>query len=301
MSAQRPSPQDWALFVFCVACWGSAYAAVRVALQHGATPWLIVALRLGLAAAVLHAALYLQRRRGKAAAPTRGAQGKLALMGALGAAVPFALFSYAQLSASSGLVGLYSAVTPIVVAAVAPFFAQEERLTPARGLGVAMGFAGVAVLMAPSALGAGQASLTAQLAAAAGACCYAANTMIARAGRPIPVLEASAGWTFYGALMAAPLAWATAPAAWPQPEALAAIAFLALFPTALAGVAYFQLIHSSGPLFVSQTNYLMPLWALALGAVMFGESIGVSAIAAFALIVGGLFVAEQGWRRRAAA
>jgi drug/metabolite transporter (DMT)-like permease len=301
MSAARPSPADWALFLFCVATWGSAYAAVRVALTHGATPWLIVALRLGLAAALLHAILHVQRRRGRAPPPTQGVQGKLILLGALGAAIPFALFSHAQLGASSGLVGLYSAVTPIVVAAIAPFFAQEERLTLARGLGVAMGFAGVAVLMGPSAFGAGPASLTAQLAAAAGAMCYAANTMVARAGKQIPVLEASAWWTFYGALMAAPMALLNAPAAMPAPEAFAAIAFLALFPTALAGVAYFALIRSTGPLFVSQTNYLLPLWALALGAAAFGEPIGPGAIVSFALIAAGLFVAQQGWRRPAAA
>jgi len=297
MIAHRPTPLDWALFFFCVATWGSAYAAVHVGLEYGATPWVIVAGRLWAATIILNLLLYVRRAQGKEAPATPGVQIKLALMGVLGAAAPFALFSFAQLEAPSGVVGLYSAVTPILVAAFAPLVAPEDRPTPAKMAGVALGFAGVAVLMGPAALeGIGSASLLAQAAAALGAACYAVNTLVARAGRAIPALEAAAVWTLYGALFATPFAIASAPGAHVEPIAWAAIAFLALFPTALASIAYFYLIRSTGPVFVTQTNYLLPLWALALGAIAFGEEIGANAVLAFVLIVLGLFVAQEGWR-----
>ncbi len=297
LAAHRPTPLDWALFFFCVATWGSAYAAVHIGLEYGATPWVIVAGRLWLATLILNALLFIRRAQGKEQPPTPGVQVKLALMGVLGAAAPFALFSFAQLEAPSGVVGLYSAVTPILVAAFAPLVAPEDRPTPAKVMGVALGFAGVAALMGPAALeGLGSASMLAQAAAALGAACYAVNTLVARAGRAIPALEAAAVWTFYGALVATPFALMSIPDAHVEPTAWAAIIFLAIFPTALASIAYFYLIRSTGPVFVTQTNYLLPLWALALGSIAFGEHIGANAVLAFVLIVAGLFVAQEGWR-----
>lgn len=298
MTASRPTPLDWALFFFCVATWGSAYAAVHVGLDFGATPWVIVAGRLWAAAILLNLILFARRELKQEPPATKGQQWKLALMGVLGAAAPFALFSFAQLEAPSGLVGLYSAVTPILVAALAPIIAPEDRLTPAKAIGVLLGFAGVAVLMGPAALeGLGSASMIAQGAAALGAVCYAGNTLVARMGKPIPALESAATWTFYGALVATPFALMTAPPLeaidW---RAWAAIGFLALFPTALASIAYFYLIRSTGVVFVTQTNYLLPLWALALGAIALNEPLGPNAIAAFLLIVAGLFIAQEGWR-----
>lgn len=293
----RPTPLDWALFFFCVATWGSAYAGVHVAITHGAPPWVIVAGRLWLATLLLNGLLFFRRRAGKEPPATPGVQSKLALMGVIGAAAPFALFSYAQLAAASGLVGLYSGVTPIVVAALAPMFARDERLSFVRLIGVMLGFGGIAVLMAPAAAeGFASASLLGQAAAALGAACYAVNTLVARAGREIPAFESAATWTFYGALVSTPFALFELPQAQLDSAALIAIGGLALFPTALASIAYFYLIRSTGAVFVTQTNYLMPLWALALGAIAFGEVIGPSAMIAFVLIVAGLFVAQEGWR-----
>jgi drug/metabolite transporter (DMT)-like permease len=47
---------------------------------------------------------------------------------------------------------------------------------------------------------------------------------------------------------------------------------------------------------VTQTNYAIPLWAVGLGAIAFGERLPPQAFAALALIALGLFVAQEGWR-----
>ncbi len=297
-AAGHPSRADWALFALCVVLWGSAYALVRVALHDGASPWEIVAGRLWLAAIFLRVVLVWRRRRGLEPPRTPRARRKLFVMGLLGAAAPFWLYSWAQLSAPSGVVGLYAAVTPLLVAGAAPFLARGERLNLTRVGGLLLGFAGVAALMGPAAFGeAAHARVLAQGAAILGSACYAANTLIARGGAQIPPLEAASGWTFFGALMASPFALAEALAgAAPGPVAWAAIAALALGPTGIASIAYFQLVRGAGPVFVTQTNYLMPLWALGLGALAFGEPIGASALLAFALIAAGLFIAQEGWK-----
>ncbi|MGE0044468.1 MAG: DMT family transporter [Hyphomonadaceae bacterium] len=292
----RPTARDWFLFTLCVVLWGSAYAMVRVGLNHGGTPWEIVAGRLWLATIFLHAFLLWRRARGLEPPRTPRARRKLFVMGFLGAAAPFWLYSWAQLSAPSGIVGLYAAVTPLLVAGAAPFVG--ERMDAGRAFGLLLGFAGVAALMAPSIAGDGHASVVAQGAAILGAACYAVNTLIARAGVQIPPLEAAAGWTLFGALMATPFAasdWINTGAA-PDPIGWIAIAALALGPTGIASIAYFELVRGAGPVFVTQTNYLMPLWALGLGAIAFAEPIGWNALIAFALIAAGLFIAQEGWK-----
>ncbi|MBL8549417.1 MAG: DMT family transporter [Hyphomonadaceae bacterium] len=299
MPAKRPGAADWLLFSLCVALWGSAFAMVRVGLHDGATPWQIVATRLALSTTLLNLLLMWRRARGQEPPPTRNKRGKLVLLGFFGGTAPFALFAYAQLGATSGLVGLYNALSPLLVAAFIPVFTPADHKPSASAfLGLLLGFSGVAVLMGPAALGDfAHATLAAQAAATAGAVCYAINTLVARGGPQISPLEAAAGWTAWGALLAAPFAiWDTLNGATPGPAAWLAIVGLALGPTGIASIAFFQLVRTAGPVFVTQTNYLLPVWALALGAVAFGETISPNAVVAFGLIVVGLFVAQEGWR-----
>ena len=81
---------------------------------------------------------------------------------------------------------------------------------------------------------------------------------------------------------------------WPEGSSWLAIAGLAIGPTALASVAYFALLRRAGPTFVTQTNYVLPLWAVAMGAVLFGEALTPQALVALALIAAGLFIAQDG-------
>lgn len=298
MSASGVSASSWAIFFLCVALWGSAYAGVRVALEAGAPPWAIVAGRLWIAALILNGALALRRRAGKAAAPTRGVTVKLAFLGLLGATAPFALLSYAQQTITSGLAGILSALTPILVGVAAPLVSPDERVTANRIVGLLLGFAGVVVLTGADALRSlgGGAVVIGQLAAAGAAVAYALNTLVARAGKTIPPLEAAAGWTFFGALWATPMALLTYDAATIAPAGLLMIVLLGIGPTAIASIAYFHLLNTAGPSFVTQTNYCLPLWAVGLGALAFGERLEWNALLALLLIGLGLATTQDGWR-----
>lgn len=298
MTAARPSPTDWALFALCVVTWGSAYACVRVALEAEAQPWTIVAGRLWIATAALHLFLWMRRAAGKEPPPTPRSTGKIVALGLVGAAAPFALLSWAQTRIDSGLVGILAALTPILVGFTGPLLAFEERLTAAKIVGLLLGFAGVVVLIGPEALaGLGGPELLGQLAAAGGAIAYAANALMARRGVEIPPLEAAAGWTLWGALFATPFA-VTTWAGQPEPMAWIMIVVLALGATGVASIAYFVLLRSVGPSFVSQTNYILPLCAVALGALLFGERLDWNAAGALVLIGLGLIATQGGWRRR---
>jgi drug/metabolite transporter (DMT)-like permease len=75
------------------------------------------------------------------------------------------------------------------------------------------------------------------------------------------------------------------------------LAVLGLVSTGLATVAYYRVIQRAGPSFLSLINYLIPAWAVVLGAVAFGEQLGLSAYLAMLLILGGVLASQSGRAR----
>jgi drug/metabolite transporter (DMT)-like permease len=296
MSAIPIKPVHWAAFALCVTLWGSAYAMVHVALSHGAPPAVIVGARLWISALILLVWLRVRSERLPPKAGWKDGRWPLLMaLGFLGATLPFTLLSWAQNSIDSGLAGILAAITPLIVAVAAPLVAPEDKLTIWRIAGFSLGFAGIVVLMGPSALaGLGGPMFLGQLAAAAAAVSYAANTLLARAGPAMPALSASAGWTLFGALWSTPfMVTDFIDGARPDSMAWTMILLLGIGPTAIASVAYFWLIRAAGPSFVTQTNFVIPLVAVTIGIIAFGEEPGINAFAALCLIGAGLWLAQR--------
>jgi len=70
------------------------------------------------------------------------------------------------------------------------------------------------------------------------------------------------------------------------------VALLGIFATAIATIVYFRLVKSAGPSFVSQLNYLIPLWAVGVGMLFRGEEPEKSHLYALALILCGVLVTQ---------
>ena len=68
---------------------------------------------------------------------------------------------------------------------------------------------------------------------------------------------------------------------------------LGLFPTALATIIYFAVIARVGPSFLSQINYLIPVWAVLMGIIFLNESIGLNAYIALVIILLGIAIAQH--------
>src|ERR1700682_2781135 len=80
------------------------------------------------------------------------AWGRFLVMGLLNNAIPFALINWGQTQIDSGLAAILNATTPLFTVLLAHFVTEDERLTRNRIAGVALGFAGVVVMIGPSAL-----------------------------------------------------------------------------------------------------------------------------------------------------
>ena len=84
----------------------------------------------------------------------------------------------------------------------------------------------------------------------------------------------------------------------PSREVIAVILILGLVQTAAANLLRVMVIRSAGPVFMSLTNYQVPLWSVLLGVLLLGEAVEPSLFAAMVLILAGVFLSQWGALRR---
>jgi drug/metabolite transporter (DMT)-like permease len=285
---------DWFVFVACLAMWGSAFAALKIAVGHMSPLW-VTGLRMIVASAFLLAVLALFKER----LPPLSDRRTWLVFGAIGivgTALPFFLFAWASERAASAVVAICNGGSPFFTAILAHLFLSNEKLTINRILGVGLGFAGLVVLAAPAAFGDGAMSAEALgvIAGIAGAACYGIANVLIKAA---PGVKPTTGATIYclaGLAVALPLAIMTAPAPVAAPlDAWLAVGSLGLFSTAIGGMGYVHLVRRRGPVFVSFITYLVPLWATGIGMLFLGEQPGWPAFFALLLIIAGLVVSQR--------
>ena len=285
--------QHWALLFGLASLWGTAFVFTRVAVEEIA-PAALVTGRVLLAALALNLVRWaagLQLPRDPALWL------RFVPLAVTGTALPFLLVSWGQEGVASGLAGMLMAVTPLAAILLAHFAVPGERLTEGRLVGVFLGFLGVAVLLGPEdllGLGARE-SLLRQLAVLAGAVCYAVNTILARRLPLVHPLVYASGVMIVGSLFCVPLTLASLDALLPaaSTQALVSVVWLGLVPTGLATLVHYRLVVSAGAGFASLTNYIIPVIALAAGALVLGERTDPSALGGLALILLGIAVAGR--------
>jgi drug/metabolite transporter (DMT)-like permease len=159
------SGTDWLRLVLLSILWGGSSFFVQVAVPH-LLLLTIVWLRVALAALALAVALPLL---GVPFPNGPRVWAALLVMGFLNNAVPFTLFVTARGEIPSGLAAILNVTTPLFTVIAAHLFTADERITGAKALGLALGFAGVVVMMGGTVLAEAPATLLAQ-----GACLAAA-------------------------------------------------------------------------------------------------------------------------------
>lgn len=286
----------WILLVTLSLLWGGSYLSARIAAPV-LPPLTLVFLRVALAALILHLVL---RMTGARMPMDRRSLIDYAGMGLFNNVIPFALIFYGTSVISAGLASILNAFTPIATALVFHVFTADDRLTGNRLAGVVLGFAGVAILIGPTALGSVGTHLLAELACLGATISYAFSTLWARRFRGRPPMETAAGQLTMSSLIVLPAVFLfEAPWSLPVPpiEVTTAILFLAVFATALAYILFFRILTVAGSN-VMLVTFLVPISAILLGAMILGETLNLRQFAGMAVIMAGL-VAIDGrlWRR----
>jgi drug/metabolite transporter (DMT)-like permease len=287
------SRRGWALFAAMSVIWGIPYLLIKVADGGVPVPVLVLA-RVGIGAALLLPLAVRRRQLGALRPHWRW----LAAFAAVEIITPWLLLSDAERRLSSSMSGLLVASVPIIVVVFARLTGGTERLTPIRWAGLLAGLGGVALLAGPTAAGGNARSITEVLLVAV---CYATGPLIAsRKLGDLPPLGMTAVCLGLAAIVYAPVAALTWPAAMPSGRVLGSLAGLAVVCTALAFILFFRLIAEVGPARASVITYVNPAVAVALGVSVLGERFTPSMAGAFALILGGSVLATRSGQRRAA-
>lgn len=285
--------RDWLELAALVLMWGSAFAVTAYALESF-DPWWVTALRLALAALLLIALLAV---RGERLPRDRRSWAWFACLGLIGNVLPFVLIAWGQQYLPSSLAGILMAAVPLLTLVLAHRLLPDEPLDARRFGAFVVGFTGVVLLIDPRAvhdLALAGPRFVAQLAILLAAACYALNAVAARLAPPMSGQVLATGVLCAATPQAVLLAaWLAPLPPWPSAAAAVAIIALGIFPTALGAALLYPLIGRAGAGFVSTTNYLVPICALATGVVLLDESPVVTDYLGLALILGGI-----AWSRR---
>ena len=287
-------PRDLLDLLLLAALWGGSFLFMRVAAPEFG-PVALALVRVAVAAAFLLAVLaWLGRLDG-----LRARWAPLAIVGTINSALPFVLFAYATLSVTAGFAAILNATTPMWGALVAWAWLREP-LGAARAAGLAVGFAGVLLLVggrAGTAPGGDAAAIAAGLAAALsyGVAASYARRRLADAD---PLLIA-AGSQVGATLALAPLAAYAWPAQPVSAPAWACAVVMGIASTGWAYVIYFRLIARVGPARAMTVTYLVPLFALLWGALLLGEAPTPAMLAGGLVVLAGTALATGVIRPRA--
>ena len=272
--------RDLGALLLLSALWGASFIFIRVAVA-GLGPFVLVELRVGLAAAGLALSAALLRRLPKLRVRWR----QFALLGLVNVAIPFSLISAAEINLTASLAAILNSTTVMFTAIVAAVW-MGDALTTRKVFGVVLGIIGVTVLVGwdPMAvdwaviLSVG-AMLVASLGYALGSV-YAKRTFVGSS----PLVIATGQLTAASLLML-PLAAVSVPDERPSTIVVLSVLGLALPSTALAYMLYFRLISNVGPTSTSTVTLLVPLFGLVFGVLLLDEPVGLGTLAGLILIL----------------
>ena len=211
----------------------------------------------------------------------------------IGNILPYLLIATGQLTITSGMAGLLMAFMPLVTLVLAHIFLPNDKLNRFKILGFIIGISGVLFILGPS-INNGNNTLFGILLVLGAAFAYAINTIIASRLPSYDPLVSSTCVLLVASLLSFFI--------WPSIFFIdftniplisgISILLLGALPTGIAALLYFIIINTAGATFLSNINYLIPVVAFFLGAILLGEAILWQNILALLLIISGIFVSR---------
>ena len=280
--------------------WGSSFLFIKLALT-GFDPATLALCRTILGGTFLIGVAILTGKR-----PPRERRLWLALLAiaVVGNALPFVMMNTGQQFIDTSLSAILITTVPLFTLGLAHFF-SDDRFTWRKLIGVALGFAGVSILIGPAALKGLSSALSGQLLMIAGAACFAISLIISRRAMGNVDPAVSAGWSLGAAgVLLLPVSFAIGDPLGSELTPVSGFGLLALslLSTALNILLLFVLIKRTGPNFVAMNNYIAPLVGVTWGAVFLAEPVTWPKIGATLVILAGIAVATwqtpSAWKRR---
>ena len=296
-AAHRPTWKILLAFAIIYFVWGSTFLAIRIGVRE-VPPFLLAAIRFVIAGLVLFLWSLARGER----SPTRRQWTSISLLAVLLFGVDYGLLFWAEQRVPSGIAAVVMAIIPAFMTISEIVFLKTQKLTARLAAALAIGFAGVAVLMS-------QTILLSHSLHFKGA---PTNTAIDTLGA-VALIVASISWSIGSALTRklslpsskvmssgaqmltggiflgiAAVSFGELPKFHPSNvsrEAWFALAYLIVAGSIIAFTAYVWLIHHESPTKVGTYAYVNPVVAVVLGYFLGGEALGPRTILGAALIL----------------
>lgn len=287
-----------AAFLLLTLIWGTTWAAIRIGLS-GLPPFTGVAVRFAIAGALL---LALAPRLGVRLGRGRHERRLWVVNGLLSFCTSYAVVYWAEQYIPSGLAAVLFATYPLFVAGLAHFLLPGERLGPVAVGGLLLGFAGVAVIFSDdlALLGGGQVRQAALVMLVSPLVSAVASVAVKRWGADVPALSLAAvpmlGTGFVMGALA--LAFERGRPVALDARSLAALLYLAVLGSAVTFTIYYWLLARVRATQVALMSYLIPIVAVAVGALLFDEPLRPRLLAGSALVLLGLVAVNRGRQPR---
>ncbi|MEM7068030.1 MAG: DMT family transporter [Pseudomonadota bacterium] len=287
---RKPAASDYLLLITLAAIFGSSFMMTKVAVAE-VPPATIVFIRLIIAAILVGIVMVMVGQKLKPML----AHWKIILLAAIsGNALPFFLISWGQEKVDAGLTAILMAVMPLLTIVLAHFFTGDEKLNVFKVLGFCLGLLGVAVLIGFDKLATLGEEIIRQYAIMAAACCYAVHAIVARKLSGLPRRALATAILLVSALLMLPLSlmidqpWNLTVSA----PAIYALLALAVFPTAIGTLMIFAIVSRQGAGFLSQINFLVPVFGVIWAILFLGEVLPANAAIALLIILVGVAIAR---------
>ena len=286
--------KHWIMISTLGIVWGSTFLFIELALQ-GITPLWLTSARI-VFAAVITSIIWL--KRGRVLFINRDtAWLRLGIIGITSTALPFQLISWGQQYVTSSFAGLAMASMPLFVLPLAYFFNTNEALDKSKFIGLIIGFLGIIILFSPNfSLEDNTSTLVTfgKLACVLAAFCYASNSILMRKLPSIDPVGLAAVTLLIGSIWV--VAWAFAIEGAPpniSTETLLILILLGFLPTAMANLIRVVLIREAGPVFLGIANYIIPLWAAMVGALVLKEALPIEFYLAATITIAGIYISQM--------
>ena len=273
-------PKDFAGLILLGALWGGSFLFIRVAVP-ALGPFLLVELRVGLAAAALILYALAASRMPKIRYRWRS----FLVLGFLNAAVPFSLISAAEIHLTASLAAILNSTTVIFTAIVAAAW-MGDALTARKVVGIILGIVGVTVLVGWDPIPLNGIVLLSVAAMLGASLAYALGATYAKqAFSGIQPLGMAIGQLAAATALLLPLSVVSLPEEAPSLVVALSMLGLALLSTAVAYLIYFRLIENVGPTSTVTVTLLVPVFGLLFGVLLLDEPFGFGTLVGLGIIL----------------
>jgi drug/metabolite transporter (DMT)-like permease len=291
----------WAYAAFATVCvvWGTTYLGIAIALET-VPPLLLTGSRFVIAGLIM---LGISKLRGERIPRDKRTLANLALIGLLMVGVGNLAVVWAEQWVPSGLAALLVATAPFWMAIIELFRKSGERISVQSGIGMAVGFVGVALLVSPGISGTWSVGfLLGALAIQIGGLCWQLGSAHGKYNLAhVPLMASAALQMLFGGIIVTVAGFGIGEASRfaLTPRTFAAMVYLTIFGSIIAYSAYVFALANLRTSVTSLYAYVNPVVAVFLGWLILSEPLTTKSILSMIVILAGVaLVQTSGWKKK---